>query len=90
MSICAFKVYKDLLSDHPVLFSNFVNASFGETMPLEQTKRDIMPDIVVATAKLFDTSARTASHHVLITMRTNTVMRAKTLVPAEQKIACIR
>lgn len=40
------------LLSHPVLFSNFVNASLGETVPLEQTKSDIVPEIVVATAKI--------------------------------------
>lgn len=59
-------------------------------MPLEQTKRDIIPESVVPTAETVETSLGTASSHVLITTRTNTVMRAKTLVPAEQRMVCVR
>ena len=47
----AYKVVKGraLLLDQPVLFSNLVNASLGETIPLEQTNRDTIAPIAVDT-----------------------------------------
>lgn len=81
-------VKQDLLFDQPVLFSNSVNASTGETMPLEQTRSETIAPIVVATAHgHFTNLINKAATYVRDS--SGTVTRASVAVPEEQRIAWV-